>query len=60
MAETEDGTKRVKKTLNNKENKTDQEWEIKYGKRGRDCLRPRKNRSSIPNKFREYDNAMSQ
>eukprot|EP00957_Ditylum_brightwellii_P151003 11498470-Ditylum_brightwellii.AAC.1 len=60
MAETEDKTKRDQIKLNNKEEKTDQEWEMKYGKRSRDGLRPRKNRSNIPNKFREYDNAMSQ
>eukprot|EP00957_Ditylum_brightwellii_P121850 9292240-Ditylum_brightwellii.AAC.1 len=60
MAETEDGMKRVQIKLNNEEDKTDQEWEKKYGKRGRGGLRPRKNRSNIPNKFREYDTAMSQ
>eukprot|EP00957_Ditylum_brightwellii_P008783 666114-Ditylum_brightwellii.AAC.1 len=40
--------------------RTDQEWDRKYGARGRDGLRPRRNRFNIPSKFREYDNVMSQ
>eukprot|EP00957_Ditylum_brightwellii_P074661 5674477-Ditylum_brightwellii.AAC.1 len=72
VAETEDGTKRVQIKMKNnphtdedindekEEERNNQEWGRKYGTRGRDGLRPRRNRVTIPSKFREYDNVMSQ